>query len=320
MPDEEGRFTIIAAEFDADTRLDSFVASNISACSRKTAASLIQKGLIHVSGSVKKPGYRIKPGDTIEGILPAPQPVAFQPEPISLSILFEDTAIIIIDKAPGVVVHPAPGHYTGTLVNGLLFHCPDLSGIGGELRPGIVHRLDKDTSGVLAVAKSQEAHIHLASQFKSRKVNKRYLCVVHGEPKTDAGTIQLPIGRHPSDRKKMSVHSRKPRSAETQWRVRERFDGFALLDIRLKTGRTHQIRVHCAAIHHPVVGDTVYGGRKGVRKFKTEARRLLIKGISRQMLHAFHLGIIHPVTDEPMSFEAPVPEDMRGLIEGLRKG
>ncbi len=320
MPDEEGFFTIIAAEVDTDTRLDYFVASSISACSRKTAASLLQKGLIRVSGSVKKPGYRIKPGDIIEGIIPLPEPMAFQPEPIPLSILFEDETIIILDKAPGIVVHPAPGHYSGTLVNGLLFHCPDLSGIGGTLRPGIVHRLDKDTSGVLAVAKNQDAHIHLASQFKSRQVDKRYLCVVYGEPKKDAGTIRLPVGRHPSDRKKMSVHSHKPRSAETDWQVRERLNGFALLDIRLKTGRTHQIRVHCTAIHHAIVGDPVYGGRKTIQKFKKEKRAgRLMKGVSRQMLHAWRLSLKHPKTNEPMQFEAPVPEDMKALIEGLRK-
>jgi len=320
MPDQGG-FTIEVAEPDSEKRLDSLIANQIPGCSRNLVASLIRKGLIRVSGSVRKPGYRIRCGDIIEGVIPGPEPIAFQPEPIKLDILFEDEHLIILNKAPGIVVHPAPGHYTGTIVNALLYHCPDLKGIGGEIRPGIVHRLDKDTSGVLAVAKSHSAHLHLAYQFKSRSITKKYLAVVYGDFSEDSGVITFPIGRHPSDRKKMSIHSRKTRVAETHWKVRERFDGLTLLEITMKTGRTHQIRVHCTAMQHPIVGDPVYGRKRTALKM-----RLLsdngerIKKISRQMLHAWQLSIKHPMTDQQISFEAPLPEDMVELIRDLKMG
>ena len=265
-----------------------------------------------------KPGYRVKNGDQVKGIIPPPEPLTFRPEPIPIEILFEDDQMIVVNKQPGLVVHPAPGHYSGTLVNALLYHCPTLGSIGGKIRPGIVHRLDKDTSGVLVVARNDAAHHHLARQFKSRQVKKRYLALVHGQVKGESGTVAFPIGRHPVDRKKMSTRSRKARGAETRWKVKERFDGVTLLDLDLKTGRTHQIRVHCAAIGHPVVGDAVYGGR----------RRLAISGsrenvspqikVARQMLHAQFLQLVHPEDQRPMSFEAPLPADMAELIEAFR--
>ncbi|MBW1897454.1 MAG: RluA family pseudouridine synthase [Deltaproteobacteria bacterium] len=319
MP-EEGGFTIKTVEADSEKRLDSLIADQISCCSRKLAASLIRKGLIRVSGSVKKPGYRIRAGDIIEGVIPEPETISFQPEPVELDILFEDEHVIILNKAPGIVVHPSPGHYTGTIVNGLLYHCPDLEGIGGEIRPGIVHRLDKDTSGVLAVAKSHAAHLHLAAQFKSRNITKSYLAIVYGDFQEDSGVINLPIGRHPSDRKKMSIHSRKTRVAETHWKIRERFEGITLLDLEIKTGRTHQIRVHCTAIQHPIVGDPVYGSRRAAQRIRLlKDRGALLKNISRQMLHARRLSIKHPMTDQRVSFEAPLPEDMVELIRNLKE-
>jgi len=319
MPDEGG-FTIKTVEADSEKRLDSFIADQIPCCSRKLAASLIRKGLIRVSDSVKKPGYRIRAGDIIEGVIPEPETTSFQPEPVELDILFEDEHIIILNKAPGVVVHPAPGHYTGTIVNGLLYHCPDLEGIGGEIRPGIVHRLDKDTTGVLAVAKNYAAHFHLSAQFKSRNIKKNYLAVVYGDFKEGSGVINLPIGRHPGDRKRMSVHSRKTRGAETHWKIRERFEGITLLELEIKTGRTHQIRVHCTAIQHPIVGDPVYGSRRAAQRIRLlKDRGVLIKNISRQMLHAWRLSIRHPATDQEISFEAPLPEDMAELIRNLKE-
>ena len=321
MSDDEGltTFTIVAAESDSDTRLDSFISSHIAYCSRGLAASLIKKGFIRVSGSTRKPGSRIRTGDIIEGTIPEPEPVTFQPEAIQLCVLYEDAHIIIVNKVAGMVVHPAPGHATGTLVNALLHHCPDLEGIGGERRPGIVHRLDKDTSGVLVVAKNQTSHQKLSAQFKTRRVNKEYLAVVHGDVKQEKGTIQKPLGRHPSDRKKMSVHSRKPRTATTIWQVKERFDGFTLLLLQILTGRTHQIRVHMSSENHPIVGDPVYGTRTANRKIRqARDKAALIHKVTRQMLHAYRIQLQHPHTEEMMEFEAPVPEDMQVLVDGLR--
>jgi 23S rRNA pseudouridine1911/1915/1917 synthase len=222
------------------------------------------------------------------------------------------------------VVHPAPGHYSGTLVNGLLHHCPDLGGIGGELRPGIVHRLDKDTSGTMIVAKNDAAHRHLSRQFKSRQINKEYLALVHGTLKTGTGKIKLPIGRHPVDRKRMSTISHKGRTAETDWWVKEEFQGVTLLLLNLKTGRTHQIRVHCAALHHPIVGDKVYRPRKlekTVAKGHKQSDKLLLilKSVKRQMLHAWRLSFTHPYSAKAVSFESPLPQDMAGLIDSIRK-
>jgi 23S rRNA pseudouridine1911/1915/1917 synthase len=318
MPDN-GAFIINVSETDSGMRLDALVAANIDQCSRSFAAQLIRKEIIRVHDTIKKPGYRVHPGDRIHGYLPLPEPVAFSAEPIPLDIIYEDDDIIVINKSAGMVVHPAPGHYTGTLVNGLLHHCPDLKQMNGELRPGIVHRLDKDTSGVLVATKNHDALLNLADQFQSKTVEKIYLALAYGDVPDETGEINLPIGRHPSDRKRMSVNSRKPRSAETHWQVRERFDGLTLLELNIKTGRTHQIRVHCTAIHHPVVGDPVYGSRKaGKHLVKQTKIYALIKAASRQMLHARQLRITHPVSGESLSFKAPLPEDMTRLLDGLR--
>lgn len=312
-------FTILVDEPDSGRRLDLFVVSRIATCSRAVAAGLIRSGGIRVQGAVKKPGYRVRPGDEISGCIPPPRPVDLVPEPIKIDILYEDKHLIVVNKQADLVVHPAPGHLTGTLVHGLLYHCSDLEGIGGELRPGIVHRLDKDTSGTLVVAKNAVALQHLAGQFKSRKIKKDYLALVHGEMQADSGTISLPVGRHPTDRKRMSTASRKSRAAETAWQVRKRLWGATLIDLNLKTGRTHQIRVHCAAIGHPIVGDTVYGGRR-TRKTITKGNGLsdIFGAVTRQMLHARRLEFVHPATETTVTFEAPVPQDMQKLISALR--
>jgi len=323
MP-QPAAFTVLADEFDNGRRLDIVVASHLHACSRSLAASLIAARKIVVDGRAKKPGYRVKTGERIDGQIPAPVPVAFRPEPIPLHILDEDEHLIVINKQPGLVVHPAPGHSSGTLVNALLHHCPDLQGIGGELRPGIVHRLDLDTSGTMVVAKTAAAHEALARQFKNRRVNKTYLALVHGQMESEDGVIDLPIGRHPVDRKKMSTTSRRHRSALTHWRVREKLGSAALLEVSLKTGRTHQIRVHCAAIGHPVVGDGVYGSRKrgkappgSIGKSRDFAAHLL-RSAPRQMLHAWRLGFDHPASGRWLQFESPMPEDMQRIVRELQ--
>ncbi|MGD8548276.1 MAG: RluA family pseudouridine synthase [Desulfobacterales bacterium] len=304
-------FTILVDASDSGKRLDLLVASRISGCSRSVAANLILNGKIRVQGTAKKPGYRARTGDEICGIIPPPEPVSFKPEPIPIDILCQDNDIIVLNKQPGIVVHPAPGHYSGTLVNALLYHCPEIEGIGGEIRPGIVHRLDKDTSGVMVVAKNSVAHHDLALQFKSRSIKKKYLALVYGRMESDSGTVSLPIGRHPVDRKKMSTHSRKSRGAETTWRVRKRFAQATLVELSLKTGRTHQIRVHCAAIKHPVVGDSVYGGRKAGKSTAND----LFRSVPRQMLHARQLEFTHPVKKKRLCFKAPVPPDMTDILK-----
>ncbi|MBW2603920.1 MAG: RluA family pseudouridine synthase [Deltaproteobacteria bacterium] len=314
---DQSVFKIFVEPPDSGKRFDLYIASRISDCSRSVATHLIRNGKIRVQGMVRKPGYRVKAGDEICGCIPPPEPVLFKPEPIPIEILHEDDDIIVIDKHPGLVVHPAPGHRSGTLVNALLYHCPKLEGIGGALRPGIVHRLDKDTSGVLVAAKNDRAHHHLSKQFKSRQVKKEYLALVYGQMESDSGSVSLPIGRHPVDRKKMSTNSRKSRVAETTWQIRERFELASLIKVNLKTGRTHQIRVHCAAIKHPVVGDGVYGPRKTGKKITTG--KDLFRSVPRQMLHAWRISLTHPDSKTMVSFEAPIPSDMQAVITALRR-
>lgn len=321
MPDP-GDFTIIAGSSDAGLRLDVTIARHIPDCSRSRAAILIRQAHVSVQGESRKPGYRVLGGDMIRVALPPPETLSLEPENIPLEILYEDEDLIVVNKPPGMVVHPAPGHFSGTLVNALLYHHPFLEGIGGECRPGIVHRLDKDTSGALVVAKNDRTHQHLSSQFKSRRIRKTYLALVWGAPDEASGRITLPIGRHPVERKRMAVNSRRGRPAETRWRVRERFRGLTLLEVDLKTGRTHQIRVHCAAMRHPIVGEPVYckpAGRN--RRLPEGAKQLagIVKGVSRQMLHAWRLGFTHPDSGTFMSFEAPLAPDMRQLVEAVRQ-
>jgi len=319
-----GVFTILVDESEHNRRLDAVVAAHLPDCSRSLAAHLIANHKIRVDNQPKKPGYRVKSGEQILGRVPAPEPVETKPEPIPLDILYQDSDVVVLNKPAGLVVHPAPGHASGTLVNALLHHCPDLGGIGGEIRPGIVHRLDKDTSGTMVVAKNAAALEALAKQFKDRTVRKTYLALVYGELEKDAGTIDLPIGRHPVHRKQMSTTTRKGRRAETSWRVREKFKGITLLELTLKTGRTHQIRVHCAAMGHPVVGDPVYCSRKQLKAMdrlfsgKSSPMVAQLKAVSRQMLHAWRLRLTHPSAGEIMTFESPIPTDMETVIEKLR--
>jgi 23S rRNA pseudouridine1911/1915/1917 synthase len=237
---------------------------------------------------------------------------------IPLQILYEDRYLLVIDKPAGMVIHPAPGHREGTLVNAILHHCDDLSGIGGVIRPGIVHRLDKDTSGVLLVAKNDETHRHLSDQFKTHQVKKTYKALVFGSPGEDEGVIKLPVGRHPEDRKKMSTKSRRGKDAVTRWRVVGRYGEVTLLDVDIETGRTHQIRVHLSDLGHPVVGDRVYGGTGRLKSVKDAALRSRLSAVPRQALHAWRIGFTHPVENREMEFTAPLPEDMQPLLDYLK--
>ena len=315
-----GEFSIVVQSNEYQCRLDALVAVHVSELSRTHAAGLIRDGLITVNGQSAKSGYRVKTSDIIHGRIPIPAPLEIVPMRMDMDVLYEDEVLIVINKPPGLVVHPAAGHLDDTLVNALLHHCPDLTGIGGKMRPGIVHRLDKDTSGVLVVAKNDQAQGNLAQQFKDRLVAKTYLAVVKGNPSENSGCVDLPIGRHPTDRKKMSTASRKSRTAVTIWVVRERFRGAALLEIDLKTGRTHQIRVHCAAMGHPILGDGVYGRSKGLRRSVGQDSEFykIVADIPRQLLHAANLAFFHPVNGQPCRFSAPLPRDMQTSIQALR--
>jgi 23S rRNA pseudouridine1911/1915/1917 synthase len=287
----------------AGERLDTFVARRLSELSRSRAGKLIDQGLITVGGRQGKPSEKVAAGATIEVVIPAPEPTGLVAEAIPLTIVYQDNDIIVVDKPAGLTVHPAPGHPSGTLVNALLAACPDLRGISGTLRPGIVHRLDKDTSGLLVVAKNDRAMRALQRQMKEREVHKTYLALVEGVPSPREGMIEAPIGRNPKNRKKMAVVAG-GRESTTRYRVREVVGGeHALLEVELVTGRTHQIRVHMAALGHPVVGDAVYGRRSDV--------------IGRQFLHAWKLGFGMPLGGRQVEFESPLPADLREALEAL---
>lgn len=320
--------SILIDEPDDGKRLDVVISSHIPSCSRSYASSLITEGKIRVRDARKKPGYHVKTGDDISAHIPPPKPIAALPEPMDIDVCYEDEYLIVVNKPPGLVVHPAPGHNTGTLVNGLLHHCPDLKGIGGDIRPGIVHRLDKDTSGMLVVAKDAPSLNHLARQFKSREIAKTYIALVHGEIENKQGHIALPIGRHPVDRKRMSALDNhhaygrgagKAREAETLWTVRDRFEGVTSLELNPRTGRTHQIRVHCAAIGHPIVGDSLYGKARGKGSASSKETIALLRSVHRQMLHAWRIRFTHPVSEEAMAFESPLPWDMKDLLGRLER-
>ncbi|EIW01010.1 RluA family pseudouridine synthase [Thermoanaerobacter siderophilus] len=290
---------------DEGKRIDVFLAAELD-YTRSYIKKLIVDGLVFVNGKTVKPSYKVKENDEVVVNIPEAEKIDVLPENIPLDILYEDDDIIVINKPQGMVVHPAPGNYSGTLVNALLYHCKNLSGINGILRPGIVHRLDKDTSGVMVVAKNDKAHISLSNQIKERSVFKKYVAIVEGVIKDEAGEIEAPIGRHPVDRKKMAVIE-DGRYALTLYKVLERFKENTLVEAVIKTGRTHQIRVHMAYIGHPVVGDPVYGFKK--QKFKLEG----------QALHSRVLGFMHPTKGVYMEFEAPLPEYFVRLIEILRR-
>ncbi len=286
-------------------RLDVFISGAAEGVSRSYAEKLIGEGRVLVNGKREKPSYRIRGGEEIELDLPEVRPLELEPEDIPLDIVYEDSDILILNKPRGLVVHPADGHDTGTLVQALLHHCGDLSGIGGVLRPGIVHRIDKDTTGLLAVAKNDAAHLSLSRQLEDHTMHRLYLALVEGRIHED-GFVDAPIGRSPRDRKKMAVVA-DGKPAYTSYRVLENFAAETLVECSLRTGRTHQIRVHMASISHPVVGDTVYGFRK---------QRYNLDG---QMLHAHTLILKHPSSGEEMTFRADPPEDFRKLLEILRK-
>ncbi|MBY6271349.1 MAG: RluA family pseudouridine synthase [Bacillaceae bacterium] len=296
--------TVIAGE--AGMRIDKLLAGLDGEYSRSQIQDWITEGRVSVNGKVVKANYRVQEGDRIEWTVPEPEILDVRPEPMDLDIYYEDQDVIVVNKPRGMVVHPSPGHLNGTLVNGLLAHCRDLSGINGVLRPGIVHRIDKDTSGLLMAAKNDFSHEHLARQLENKTVLRKYKAIVHGVIPHDYGTIDAPIGRDPKDRQSMAVvDSGKP--AVTHFRVIERFDKYTLVECELETGRTHQIRVHMKYIGHPVAGDPKYGPK----------RTLPIDG---QALHAGVLGFAHPRTGEFLTFEAPLPEDFERLLNGLRAG
>lgn len=320
MPADSGEFNITVPLSLTGVRLDAFLALSLPVCSRSHAADLIRQGCVRVDGLPRKAGYKLKPGEIVSGCLPEPVPVDLVAEAIPFTIVYEDLALIVVDKPAGLVVHPAAGHATGTLVNGLLHHCPDMEGIGGERRPGIVHRLDKDTSGLLVVAKNDQAHQNLSQQFKARQVKKTYLALVWGTPEQASGCIDRPVGRHAVERKRMAVVAYGGREAITLWQIQERLAGATLLSVELKTGRTHQIRVHCQSMGHPIVGDSVYGRRRAMpRSVKSQAGpEAILAQARRQMLHAARLAFIHPLSGEALAFEAPLPEDMATLLQALR--
>nr|MBO2480490.1 RluA family pseudouridine synthase [Bacillaceae bacterium] len=296
--------TVIAGE--AGMRIDKLLAGLDGEYSRSQIQDWITEGRVSVNGKAVKANYRVQEGDRIEWTVPEPEILDVRPEPMDLDIYYEDRDVIVVNKPRGMVVHPSPGHLNGTLVNGLLAHCRDLSGINGVLRPGIVHRIDKDTSGLLMAAKNDFSHEHLARQLENKTVLRKYKAIVHGVIPHDYGTIDAPIGRDPKDRQSMAVvDSGKP--AVTHFRVIERFDKYTLVECELETGRTHQIRVHMKYIGHPVAGDPKYGPK----------RTLPIDG---QALHAGVLGFAHPRTGEFLTFEAPPPEDFERLLNGLRAG
>lgn len=298
--------TLQASPDVAGLRLDAWLSQAETGVSRAGWQRLIRRGAVEVDGEPRKPSYILAGSETVTYALPAPAPAAPAAEPISLEVLFEDGDLIVVNKPPGLVVHPAPGHDSGTLVNALLYHCRDLAGIGGELRPGIVHRLDRDTSGVIVAAKHDAAMLGLQRQFRNHKVRKEYLAVVRGHPDPASGRIETLIGRSQHDRKRMSASPARGRTAITHYETAECHPGAALLKVSIETGRTHQIRVHMAHIGHPVAGDRQYGGR---RAGQAEGEP------SRQLLHAHVLGFRHPVSDTPMELVAPMPDDMRRFLE-----
>lgn len=289
----------------AGERLDVFVVRKLPDLTRSRVQKLIEDGSVAVGGARAKPSLRLEEGQRVRVAVPPPTEATASPESIALDVIYEDADLLVVNKPAGMTVHPAPGHATATLVNAILAHCDDLSGIGGVLRPGIVHRLDRDTSGVIVVAKNDPAHNALARQLKARTVEKTYVALVEGTPKPAEGVIDAPIARDPRNRQRMAIVEN-GRASTTAYRVIERFRGYALVEARPKTGRTHQIRVHFAAIGHPIAGDRVYGKPSAL--------------VGRQFLHAKRIAFNHPRTSERVEFEAPLPEDLRNALEILREG
>ena len=288
---------------NAGQRVDAWLAANLEDVTRSAAQRLLEEGRVTCGGKALAKNYKLNGTETVEVCLPDPEPVDVLPQDIPLDVVYEDADVIVVNKPKGLVVHPAPGHPDGTLVNALLHHCGDsLSGIGGELRPGIVHRIDRDTSGLIIAAKNDSAHQKLAAQLQDHTLARIYHCIVTGNLREDSGTVNAPIGRHPVDRKKMAVVAN-GRPAVTHWTVLERFHGFTYVECRLETGRTHQIRVHMAHIGHPILGDTVYGNKKPV------------PGLQGQCLHAVGLRFLHPRTGEMVELSCGLPEEFRTQLQ-----
>lgn len=304
-----GEYSFTAAEQDAEKRIDMFLAEKLTGLTRSAAQQLILNGAVQACGKTcNNKSYRLSAGDFINVTLPCPKDPHAMPEAIPLDITYEDEQLLVVNKPKGMVVHPAPGNETGTLVNALLHHCKGtLSGINGTVRPGIVHRIDKDTSGLLVVAKTDEAHLSLAQQLAAHSMRRAYRAVVYGGLKQETGTIEAPIGRNLADRKKMAVNERNGKPAVTNYTVLQRYAKFTYVECRLETGRTHQIRVHMASIGHPLAGDAVYGPKH------------VITALNGQCLHAKSLGFIHPVTGEQMFFDSELPPYFTIFLETLEK-
>lgn len=291
---------------DAGERVDKYITLQNEDWSRSQVQTWIKEGRVTVGGEPVKNNYKLQAEDELTLRVPPPREMAILPEPMPLDIVYEDSDVVVVNKPRGLVVHPAPGHYSGTLVNGLLAHCKDLSGINGVLRPGIVHRIDKDTSGLLMVAKNDKAHMSLAAQLKEHSVNRKYVAIVHGVIAHEMGTIEAPIGRDPKNRQQMAVVFENSKPAVTHFVVLERFKNFTLVELKLETGRTHQIRVHMKYIDHPLAGDPKYGPKQTL-------------DLDGQALHAKTLGFVHPRTGEHLEFEAPLPDELEQVIHFLRQ-
>ena len=296
-----------ASEESKNQRLDAFLASSLDSLTRSQATQLIESGEVAVNGRAVSKSYKLAGGEDIAVTLPEPEPVEAVPQDIPLDVVYEDADVIVVNKPSGMVVHPAPGHPDGTLVNALLYHCAGtLSGVGGALRPGIVHRIDRDTSGLIIAAKNDAAHQYLSAQLADHTLARTYECIVVGKLREDRGTVDAPIARHPTDRKRMAVVAG-GREAVTHWEVIARYPGYTHVRCRLETGRTHQIRVHMAYIGHPILGDTVYGAKKEV------------PGLTGQCLHAVGLRFLHPRTHEVVELFCPLPEEFTRMLQKIRK-
>lgn len=296
-----------ASEESKNQRLDAFLASSLDGLTRSQAARLIESGEVAVNGKTAGKSYKLAGGEDIAVTLPEPEPVEAVPQDIPLDVVYEDADVIVVNKPSGMVVHPAPGHPDGTLVNALLYHCAGtLSGVGGALRPGIVHRIDRDTSGLIIAAKNDAAHQYLSAQLADHTLARTYECIVVGKLREDRGTVDAPIARHPTGRKRMAVVAG-GREAVTHWEVIARYPGYTHVRCRLETGRTHQIRVHMAYIGHPILGDTVYGAKKEV------------PGLTGQCLHAVGLRFLHPRTHEVVELFCPLPEEFTRMLQKIRK-
>ena len=297
--------TMLTADRDGE-RADVFLSRSVPELTRSAAQRLLEQGAVLLDGRAVKKNDRLSPGAELSLTLPDPEPVDARPQDIPLDVIYEDGDVIVVNKPVGLVVHPAPGHPDGTLVNALLYHCgTSLSGINGQLRPGIVHRIDRDTSGLIIAAKHDRAHLALAAQLQDHSLARTYEAVAVGSLREDGGTVSAPIGRHPVDRKRMAVDPKNGREAVTHWSVLARYPGCTHVECRLETGRTHQIRVHLASIGHPLLGDTVYGAKKPV------------PGLAGQCLHARRLRFIHPSTGEPVELECPLPPWFQAVLEKL---